>query len=623
MQLVRVVPLSSGNSLPELSYFSSQDIPLGSIVRIPLRTKESFALVVGSEAAGDLKQTLRRSPYPIKKLSAPAPARVLRRSYLRAMFAAAQYEAVPWGTLIATFAPVAVLKRRNLLPEAPEEDEVREVAYEPLLFIEARRERVAEYRRLARECLARGSSLLIIAPTITEADSLAEDLRRGIEGYVETLHSGLSEKKLTDAWKRIAQSQKPLLVIGTLAALSAPRADIQTIVLERATSRSYRRDEYPRVHGARIAEAVAKALGARFIIAATVPPLEAAARRERGDIGDYGITSTRLTGPTPVIVDLRGHKKEKGVWKPLAPESLSVLSAASSKKHVLVLATRRGLSPLTVCDDCGTPLSCRTCGRHLVLHAEKGREFVCHHCNSKESASVRCSVCGGWRLTTLGIAIDKVAETVLEALPQKKILVVSQDKGTQSERIKQLALWRKEGGVLVGTELVLPYLPNTLDTIIVASVDSLLSIPEYSSSERAFTLLAELRTRAKEKFVIQTRDPGNRVIRAIESGMYGGYVKEELADRVTFGYPPATTLVRLSVTAKLAAATKLIQDIEVALGQFSPIRLGQSPARRGEVCMRLFIKLPQGAWVDQRLLRFIRTLPRNVTVEIDPYSIHS
>lgn len=626
MYLARISIIATSAPFQELSYFTSDDLPLGSVVRVLVRGAENYGLVVASESVSDVKQALRASPFPIKKLPSPAPALLLRRSFLRALFSAAQYEAAPWGALIAAYTPKAILKSRASLPSAPQEDDEREHAtsYEPLLFTQARVERVAEYRRLAREALARGTSTLLIAPTVAEAERFFIELSRGIPGYVEILHGGLSEKKQREAWARIASEKKPMLIIGTLVALSVPRADLTLIIVDRAGSRSYMRDERPYASGVRVAERVAQALGARFIMAGTVPSVEAAYRASTGEVGDYGISSTRLAGPAPTIIDLRTHKKEKGVWSPLAPETLSILmGSARPKRHIVVLAARRGLSPMTACDDCGTILSCPTCGRNLVLHAEGERLFRCHHCAEEVSASARCAHCGGWRLTTLGIGIDRVAETVATAIPDTPCVVISQDKGTPTQRLKTLSKWQAEGGILIGTEMILPHLPDQVDAVFVASVDSLLSIPEYSAGERVFTLLCELRSRAQGPFVVQTRDPAGRVMRALESGMYGAFMKEELADRERFSYPPRCTLMRFTIETSPKETEALATELAKALERFAPIRIDGTAKRRSLARTHLLLRLPKDSWVDQRLLRLIRSLPRHISVQIDPIAIHS
>lgn len=532
--------------------------------------------------------------------------------------------ACPPGALIAACIPAAVLAKKTILPEAESTDREGEVAYEPLIFSHNHGERVSEYRRLARESLARGSSLLIITPTVTEAETLGENLRHGIKGYVEVIHGALSAKKITEAWKRSVDSSHPLVIVGTLLALSLPRRDITTIVLEREGSRGYNREERPYIQGKIIVEAVARAYGARFILASTVPSVNSAARRVSGEVHDLGLSASRIGGPTPDIIDLRAHKKDKGVFDSLAPLTRTRISTLlSAKKSLLILAARRGLSPLTVCDDCGSALTCERCGSTLVLHAHGGPKFLCHHCGLEESASVRCRKCGGWRLTTLGIGIDKVAESLTRHFPDTPLAYIGTDAAEKIREAKIVSGWQEKGGLLLSTERVVPFLPDEIDGVVVASVDSFLSIPEYSASERVFTLLCELRSRARDAFLIQTRDPGNRVIRALTEGMTGNFFRDEMADRTRYSYPPVVTLVRFTSSGKGEAVEREVEGLLKALAHFEPLRIDGRVGKRGESRAHILLRLPQSAWVDQRLLRFIRTLPPHIEVRVNPLSIHT
>ena len=623
MWAVTCIPLRAGSPHQELSYFSRTEVPEGSIISIPLRGKDAYGLVLTCTPAASVRQTLRSSSFSLRKLADPKAKCTVSRPFLRAAFEASMTLACPPGALIAVCIPAAVLAKRNVLPEAADHEKGGDITYETLLFSHAHSERVGEYRRLARESLARGASLLILTPTVAEADSLGENLRHGIKGYVEVIHGALSPKKLTDAWKRGVDSSHPLVIVGTLLALSLPRRDITTIVLEREGSRAYSREERPYIHGAVIAEAVAKNYGARFILASTVPSVASAARRVAGEVHDIGLSASRIMGPTPEIVDLRAHKKDKGVFDPLAPLTRArVSSLLSAKKSLLILAARRGLSPLTVCDDCGSALTCERCGSTLVLHAHGGPKFLCHHCGLEESASVRCRTCGGWRLTTLGIGIDKVAESLEKHFPDTPRAQLS-EVGEKVKETKIVSGWVEKGGLLIATERIIPYLPDEIDGVVVASVDSFLSIPEYSASERVFTLLAEVRSRARDAFLIQTRDPGNRVIRTITEGISGNFFRDEIADRTRYSYPPAVTLIRFTCAGKGEGLQKEVEGLHKALAHFEPLRIEGRTGKRGERRLHLLLRLPRGAWVDQRLLRFIRTLPPTIEVRVNPLSLHT
>jgi primosomal protein N' len=189
--------------------------------------------------------------------------------------------------------------------------------------------------------------------------------------------------------------------------------------------------------------------------------------------------------------------------------------------------------------------------------------------------------------------------------------------------VKAVATWHEKGGILLATERIIPYLPEEIPMVAIASVDSFLSIPEYTASERAFTLLVELRSRASELFLVQTRDPAHRVMRALREGTGNAFYKEELADRERFGYPPYATLIRFTSSGKKEMVEKEIESIAKALAHMAPIRMEGKATSRAHVRMHILLRLPQGSWIDQRLLRFIRTLPPTIEIRINPTSLHS
>ena len=624
MWIVRCIVIAAVSPAQELSYFSMEEIKEGSVITIPIQGKEGFGLVTHVTSLEEEKQNLKENTFTLRKLKKPEPRILFKRSFLRAMFVAANEQGCTPGSLLSICAPIGILRKRAGLKDAAEEKE-RGVAYEPLILTQNRRDRVAEYKRLCREALARGASLLIIASTVAEVVRIHEELSHGIEEYVEALHSDLTEKRLLEAWTRIQDKKTPCIIVGTFMALSVPRGDISTIIIEREGSRSFDPNVRPFVRGARVVEEVAKASGARFILAGTTPSVEVAYRKIRGEISDYGISTIHLSGPQPTVVDLKALKFEKGKYEPVSPIAFSrILETRAEGKRVLIIAARRGLAPLTVCDDCGTTLTCVHCGASLVLHRESSPIYVCHQCGAEESASVRCRKCTGWRLTTLGISVDRVAESVAKRFESETILTLTSDSGTRSEVEKILAKWSGKGsGILVATERVLPYLPDFIPCIVVASVDTYLGIPEYSAAEAACALLCELRSRSEAVFVLQSRSLEHRAMRGVVEGMLLNFYKDELRDRERFGYPPFSTVVRLTLQGKTEGAEAKAKEYLQALEPLSPILLTGQFVRRGLSRLHILLRLPPGSWVDQKLLRFIRMLPPNIEVRIDPRNIHT
>lgn len=625
MWVIRLLVLSAVSPVQELSYFSSEALEEGSIISIPLQGKEGFGLVTRVTPLTEEKQDLKENTFTLRKLKKPEPKILFRRSFLRALFIAANENACTPGSLLSAFVPAAVLKKRQLLPQVPTEENETSLSYEPLVLTQNRRDRVAEYKRLSREALARGSSLIIICPTITEVLRIHEELSHGIEEYVEALHSELSEKRLLETWKRILEKKTPCIIVGTLFAVSVPRSDVRTIILERENSRTYNSSSRPFFLGATVVEEVARALGARFILAATMPSVSVMYRKLRGEIADYGISTIHLSGPTPSVVDLKALKFEKGKYNPLSPLAYEHIQKTRLEgKRVLVVAARRGLAPLTVCDDCGTTLTCAHCGAVLVLHRNGSPIYLCHQCGAEESSSVRCRKCTGWRLTTLGISVDRVADALLKQYPDETILTLSTDTGSRKEAEKVLAKWNGKGaGILVATERSIPFLPDFIPCVVVASVDTYLGIPEYSATADACTLLSELRTRCEGVFVLQSRNLEHRAVRTVIEGILSNFYKDELRDREKYGYPPFSTLIRFSFTGKVEATAAKVKEYLRALEHLSPLELiGQSP-RKDMARIHILLRLPKGSWIDPKLLRFIRTLPPNIEVRVNPRNIHT
>lgn len=625
MWVIKAILISSVSPATELSYFSSEHIEEGSVITIPIGAREGFGLVTKVAPLEEEKQNLKENSYTLRKLRKPEPKVLFRRSFLRAMYVGANESGHTAGSLISAFTPTAILKRKTLFTDRTEEETGKAVSYEPLVLTQSRRDRVAEYKRLSREALARNASLLIICPTVYEVRRIYEELRVGIEEYVEAIHSELSEKKLVAGWQNSVEVPNPRIIVGTLYALSIPRKDIKTIIVEREGSRSYDSNERPQTRGVRIAEEVAKASGARFILASTAPSIEVAFRKLRGEILDYGISTVHLSGPNPIVVDLKALKFEKGKYNPLSPQALGEIVATRAEgKRVLVVATRRGLAPLTVCDDCGTTLACAHCGATLVLHRKDSPIYLCHQCGAEESASVRCRKCTGWRLTTLGISVERVAESLQKQFESESVLMISTDSGSKRDVEKVLAKWNGKGaGILVATERVLPYLPDLIPCIVVASVDSYLGIPEYSASESACVLLCELRTRSEASFILQSRNKDHRAMKAVQDGILTSFYRDELRDREKFGYPPFSTLVRLSVQGKAEKVETMAQGYIRALESLSPVLLIGQSARKGISRLHVLLRLPKGTWVDGRLLRFIHMLPPSIEVRVDPKNIHT
>ena len=106
----------------------------------------------------------------------------------------------------------------------------------------------------------------------------------------------------------------------------------------------------------------------------------------------------------------------------------------------------------------------------------------------------------------------------------------------------------------------------------ILTADSVLNIPVYSASERAFDLLTQTSGRAGRgdkvgSVVIQTYNPLNYAIIKSKAHDYLGFYNEEIENRKALGYPPFREMIYMVVRhikeeMAESIAQKIVDDLE-------------------------------------------------------------
>ena len=89
----------------------------------------------------------------------------------------------------------------------------------------------------------------------------------------------------------------------------------------------------------------------------------------------------------------------------------------------------------------------------------------------------------------------------------------------------------------------------------IINADSMLKYPDYRANERSFQMLAQVSGRAgrrgkQGKVVIQTYDPGHRVIKQVIENDYIDLYLTEMEERRSFKYPPFYRIINLDIKHK-------------------------------------------------------------------------
>ena len=637
MNVVNVIPLSSGVFRDELTYFTSHAIELGTIVTISVRKKIIPALVVSQEPVINTKLRLREQGYTIKKLENISDKKPFSPEFISAAKKTAQYFASNTGAVLQSLIPKTILNEylneKTTLPNAKIRIQIKEkVVNEKLVFQAPHEDRFSTYKSLIREEFTKKSSVFFCVPTIADIESAYAFLGRGIKEYTFVLHSGLNKKQTTELWKKILEEEHPVLVIATSMFLSLPRNDFETIILEKEYSSAYKTLSRPFFDFRKFAEYLSEEQKTKLIFGDVFLQINTLWRHKNGDFSEFAPLKNRmLTLKNPEIVDMCTIKKDF-IKKPkfqIIGEKLDNLIKQTSKhgEKLFILSARRGLHSTTICNDCENIVACDDCKAPLVLHKDlvaKNRNiYVCHGCGKKYPSERVCLFCGGWRLCPLGIGVEKVFEEVKEKYKNIPIFKIEKDSTPTTQKIKVVmkSFSESPNGVLIGTETALHHL-NTVKNSAIASIDSLFAIPDFRINEKVFSMLLSLYEKTQKTFLIQTRNSSQPAFQHIASGGLKDFYDNEIANREHFKYPPFSTCIKITTQGKKPVVQEMLKKIRASLTEYDTLQYA-SFTKGAKSCYRgnVLIRLPKNIWIDEHLLSFLRSLPPLYTVKIDPENL--
>lgn len=630
-KLIKVIPISKTIGIENLSYFTSRDLAIGSIVTVPVRKKLLPAIVTEIQDASEARTELRQANFEIKKLAKVGAREGLAEALIQACKNVAADLACSTGAVINTaIAPVILEKlSKDKIKNAHRElTEVVRADAEQFVIQSDDEERLSHYKSLIREEFAKKSSVFLCLPTSYEAQAMYEVLERGIKHFVFLLHSGLPKKDFVITWDKLRSETHPVLIIGTANFIAVPRNDIGTIIFEKESSKSYMSQARPYLDFRKLAEAYAKESKIRLILGDSFLRTETIWRTKEGELVEYTPLKFRsLTTANTKLVDLK--RKSDGTEKAfsiLSDELIKLIEQSrANNNRIFIFAARRGLSPQTVCSDCGTVVMCEHCNAPVILYASaRSNFFLCHRCGTKRSAEETCKNCESWRLKPLGIGVDRVEAEISEKFPGAKIFKITKDKTKTQKQAAEVAkkFYATAGGILVGTEMALTFLDQKIESCAVASLDALFSIPDFRIDERVFQILLKLRALSTENFLVQTRSPEKKLFEYALSGNTIDFYKDEIELRKSFGYPPFTILARLSLRGTKDYALKEMKRFETDFAKFNPAIFPAFVAIvNGKHVMNALIRVSKENWPFVELLDQLRTLPPSWSIVVNPENL--
>lgn len=629
MYLIEVIPISRGIGNLVLSYFSAEGIPLGSIVSVPIRKKNVHGLVISSSDARESRSEIRSSDFTIRKVSEFRAEKFLSEAFMRAVRSTALFFASSLGSTLAQLVPKYALDAETKIIN--HESVTIGGTFDRLVVQSDDSERYANYRMLIREEFAKKRSVFFCVPTVEDARRAYTILSKGIESYTYILYGAMPKKKFKETWEKIHNIEHPILIIATGAFLSLSRSDLSLLILEGESSRSYKMQVRPYVDIRVFAEYFAKENHLKFIVGDALLRTETIYRFKQGDFSELTPLKFRsLSTALHQVVDMKSIKKKGSHFESISPELHKLIESSHlSNQNLFLFASRRGLSPLTVCGDCGATALCLRCNSPITLHTTETTKgianiFLCHACGDKRTTDERCVHCQSWKLTPLGIGIELVEQELKKRFPALKVFRIDKDVAGTSIKASKIVgdFYSSPGSILLGTEMSLAYLDRKIDNTAVVSLDSLFSLPDFRIHERILHILLKIRSLTLSNFLVQTRLQKENVLEYAVKGNLADFYREEIAERETFAYPPFTILIKISLAGNRLVVAK---EMDKLTGYFAPFELEKFSAysenSKGTFTMHGLIRLSRGAWVNADLQKRLVALPPEFRVVVEPESL--
>lgn len=640
MRLLSILPIARGIRLEILTYFSAKDIPVGTLVSIPLRKKVVPGIIIESEDALQNKSAIKGMDFSIKKIIQHKNDTSLPLWLMSASKKIAEASATSVGGVIASILPKICLEQPEIFFQQKKDKTNNKEHFESLAIQSSEDERFDTYKSIIRESFAKKKSVAVILPTIESVKNISENLSKGISDYVALLTNTSSKKNLKNFVEKSHNDTHPMLIIGTFQALSLLPSSIGTLILEEESSRFYKSQRQPFLDAKIVACEIARSLGIRYIVGDKLLSVETLASIKSGAINEYSRISKRNTHKIQtLLVDMKSETsletESKIVPTDINKKDFVILShdlkemiiySVKAKKKIFIYSVRRGIAPQTVCRDCSTTVTCHQCESPVVLHAKNNeRKFICHHCGASRSALETCKLCGSWNLIPLGIGIERIEEEIKKITDAPITRIDSDNCKTAKEAKDKIEkfLTSPEGRIIIGTDLALRFLSEqTVDFSAIVSLDSLFSLPDFRTTERVMHTILDVKSKAIECMILQTRDTKQKVIENALSGDLESFVKDEISARKVFGYPPFVKIVKLTVVGTKEKVKEDASLVAEKLKEYKPVVFPAFiKSIKGKTSLHIMIKIPVNEWPDKALSNLLLSFPPSVKIDTSPLSL--
>lgn len=565
MFIIDVIPLIRlPKHLPQIfSFFSLKEIQKGVVVIIKIRNKETPALAINCENARNRRIEIKRKDFemkPIAKIISSIP--VLTANQIQLGFWMAEYYLEPISFVFQTIAPKSLKKiTKTITLETGEIFDIslikKMILPKPLFLQSENIDKAISYLKPEiTNAIFQNRQVLVIAPETIMIKKIFNLI--ALDFPNEEIHD-LNEKQNSEkTWKKYSRikNNQIKIIIGTRSGVFAPFANLGLIIIIDENNTTHKQWAGHPLYDARdIAEKLSKIFDAKIIKEGETLSI-VSQYKVMTEKYDYKLLTSKNSTKLPKIIDMRLEQR-KGNFSPLSEFFVvKIQEIIKNKKKAIFFINRRGAANFIICKNCGDLALCPICKIPLIYYPEIKsfdnktifERLICNHCNFSCQPQNICAKCHGVQIKYTGLGTQKIERQLKRDFPHLHIFRLDSDIAKNNKTKKQIldSFSKTTPSVLVATQQVfsLESISN-ISFIGVISLDAMLAIPDYQSSERIYFIIKKL-IAISDDLAIQTYDPANSFLKFLVNMDYNALYKQEIEDRQLFFYPPFSKIIKFN-----------------------------------------------------------------------------
>ena len=535
-------------SIPSpLTFYSKEKILRGTVLYAPLRTGKILGIVTACEPLSSKKGDIRGQTFQLKKIDGRSALAIVDESVLATCEKIARLQGIPLPLALECVVPMYIQENTELLQPFFDRilswistSESLPVHYfeHDLVY------RIDHYKSIVRDALTKKESVVIVSPTIANAEYIQNTVGKGVTHKVILLTSDLSKKEMRLAYEQIYDEDNVGLVVCTTAhyALSLPKK-LHTYIIDQEGNPSYYSFDTPAYDYKAGLHTFASQAASHTIVADTILRFSS----YKAILEDKGIREFSIHGRFARTRNIAiSTPKEGSSFSYIHEDVAAIIKKLKKNERMYVYVPRKGIHSSLVCLDCGELHTCITCGKPYAIYEDAlhTRSIRCTYCRTKKDiphdTEILCERCSSWRIQGYGVTGGALKSAITE-LTHSDVYLAEKESGTSIE--KMCVAWEETGGILIGTDACIPHITKQVQYSVVSSVDGWFTVPDIDSTRRLVQLLEPLLEYTKNTVYIQTRNPKNETFSFINEPSFDRYVKTELEERRESGHPPYTVFV--------------------------------------------------------------------------------